>query len=116
VVPPPPFFLFSCSLFFLAFAVLDLMASLECARERKGGGGTTALQGSHQTKKGKNRKKEEDEEKEEEGRWRNHRTPGKSSDQESTASRMNACGATARCVSLVPSNDPPHSLIHGHWS
>jgi hypothetical protein len=54
--------------------------------------------------------------KEDEVRWRNHRTAGKSSEQEGTVSRMNAGGETARCVSLVPSNDPPHSLIHGHWA
>jgi hypothetical protein len=108
-------------------------------KRKKGGGGTTALQGSHQIKKGKckekqgtgkerraveepphsrevikSRKARTGKEKEEEGRWRHHRTVGKSSDQESTASRMNAGGETARCVSLVPSNYPPHSLIHGH--
>jgi hypothetical protein len=56
-------------LFFLAFAVLDLMASLECERKK--------------------------------GRWRNHRTPGKSSDQERQEQEK---GRGRRAV-----EEPPHS-------
>jgi hypothetical protein len=62
-------------------------------KRKKGGGGTTALQGSHQNKKGKTGK-------EEEGRWRNHRTPGKSSEHERQKEQERRSNHALR--SLVP--------------
>jgi hypothetical protein len=126
----------------LAFAVLDLMASLECERkkgrwrnhrtpgkssnqerqeqekgrglrERKGGGGTTALQGNHQIKIGKNSKKRKKGGGGTTALQGSHQTKKGKKGKKSTKRRK--CGrATTRCVRLSP-KATVHFLFHGHW-